>query len=824
MKPFSLTITVILLSIGNVFSQPYAVRGKVTDVNMEPLPYVTIRTHELKYGTVTKIDGTYELMLGAGKYEMIFSIMGYKTQVHTILVRNEENTLNVIMEEDEEYGKLSEVVVRARIVDRSEEIIRNVIRNKDAILAASGPYSCKIYIKAAQEDSFSVTKKNIFSKKSHTLVEDPDNELSRMTMSEIVLQYDHESDSRVKEKRIAVSERGNTDGLFFLTATDGNMNIYNTLMKAPALSEIPFLSPVSYSGMMAYRYKTLKTEFQGRRKIYTISVKPRQLSNTTVEGELKIMDSLWVVLEAKFTLPKYHLPEYDYFLVEQEYNYVDSTAWMLGRQKFTYYAKNSKLKKSGYTIAVYQDYQLNRQFDKRYFGVEVSSTDREAYKLDSNFWKMNRPDSLTEKEARFIQYKDSLQAIMSSKAYLDSVDREINKITFQNVIFFGQTFNNHEKEKRWYIPPATSLIQPFKFGGTRVNAAFYYKRTFESRKDITIDNSISYGFRNRDLNGWLKLIRMYNPKKRGHYFASLGRDFEYIFDGDSWINMLKRSNIYLNNWIGLGHETELVNGLLLVTEGEVALRRSVSHYKINQKVDSLFGDLLTNNLPIHFEPYNASYLKIRIEYTPRQKFIREPKEKIILGSQWPTFYAAWRKGIPDLFGSRINFDYFEFGLKQQIKVGIAGNTKYNIKTGRFTNQKVLRTIDYTFQREGDPFWFQNPEKTFQALDSTFPVFNRFYEGHFVHEFNGALLNKIPLMKKLKIMEVAGAGFLIAPERDLRYAEFFAGIEKVITWPSNPISKFKLGIYVVTSWANTFKNPVQFKIGLTTWHWRKNRWY
>jgi hypothetical protein len=80
------------------------------------------------------------------------------------------------------------------------------------------------------------------------------------------------------------------------------------------------------------------------------------------------------------------------------------------------------------------------------------------------------------------------------------------------------------------------------------------------------------------------------------------------------------------------------------------------------------------------------------------------------------------------------------------------------------------------------------------------------------------------MKKLKILEVAGAGFLIAPERDLRYAEVFAGLEKVITWPSNPISKFKLGIYITASQANAFKNPIQFKIGLTTWDWRRNKWH
>ena len=162
---------------------------------------------------------------------------------------------------------------------------------------------------------------------------------------------------------------------------------------------------------MAYKFKTLKIDFEGKRKIYTISVKPRQLSNTTVEGEIKIMDSSWVVVSASFSLPKYHLPEYDYFLVEQEYNYINNTAWMMTRQQFTYYTKNSKLKKSGQTVVVYSDYVLNKQFDKKYFGAEVSTTSLQAYSKDSSFWNTNRIEPLSEKEKRFVRYRDSIYTV-----------------------------------------------------------------------------------------------------------------------------------------------------------------------------------------------------------------------------------------------------------------------------------------------------------------------------------------------------------------------------------------------------------------------------
>ena len=174
-------------------------------------------------------------------------------------------------------------------------------------------------------------------------------------------------------------------------------------------------------------------------------------------------------------------------------------------------------------------------------------------------------------------------------------------------------------------------------------------------------------------------------------------------------------------------------------------------------------------------------------------------------------------------GSKIDFDYLEFGIQQQINLGVAGNTSYILKTGDFPNKKDLRIIDYKFQKQGDPILFQDPQKVFQALDSTFPVFKRYYQGNLLHEFNGYLLSKIPFLKKLQLQEVAGGGVLVIPERDLRYAELFAGIERVFKWPFNPLAKVKIGVYVVGSVANKFNNPVQFKIGLTTWDRFANKW-
>jgi Family of unknown function (DUF5686)/CarboxypepD_reg-like domain len=823
MMKFILTVIVFHFSL-TAFNQSYKLYGKIINGKQEPLAFATVELKGIKLGTVTKEDGSYLLELEEGKYDIVVTLVGFKPQVITVIMRKANQQQNLIME-TADATNLTEVVVKGKNRDRAEEYIRNVIKNKSAIENAAGGYSCKVYIKAVQQDSVPLKKNKKPISDSLLKIQKARAEINGMALAEIVLQLDYAA-KKIKEERTGITKKGNTQSLFFLSNTEGDFSFYNNLVNLPSISQTPFLSPLSYSGLLAYRFKTLKTEIINGKKIYTISIKPRQLSNATVEGEITVADGLWVILHTKLRLPKYHLAEYDFFEVEQEYSLINNKAWMITRQQFTYNAASGKKKSSGRTVVAYDNFELDKQFDNKHFGTELSSATSEAYKRDSIFWQTNRTEPLTEKEVRFIHYKDSIHSATNTKAYLDSVDKVINKITWQKILYKGQNFSNHEKKRNWSLPPLPGIYQPFQFGGARLQPYFMYFKTYESRKNINLYTDINYGFRNKDFNGSIRFSRMYNPFNRGIYNVSLQKSFEFIFNGDAWINMISRSNLYLKKGLGFGHGFEVANGLFFYSDIDLAFRSSLSGYKTNSAWDSSYlGGLLDSNQAKSFIPGNAFYGVFRLEYTPHQRYIREPKEKIILGSSWPTLYVHWKKGIPVLFNSKVNYDYLEFGIKQSVKLGTTGTSSYTIKTGSFLNKSKLSLVDYKYQRRGDPLLFLNPNEAFQSLDSTFPVFKRFYEGHFVHEFNGALLNKIPLFKKIGLKEIAGAGFLFAPERNnLRYAEIFTGVERVFKYPFNQLGKFKLGIYVSGSAANQFRNPVQFKIGVTTWDRKNGKWF
>jgi hypothetical protein len=484
----------------------YRITGKVTNNKLEPLAFASVQVSQVKAGAITKEDGTYTLTLPEGTYDLMVSMVGFLPQTLRLTL-NSDYTQNIILEEK----LMEDVVIRVKIKDRSEEIIKNVIRAKDEITKAAGAYSVRMYVKATQQDSVLDKKEKNRSNQQA----DANADFDRMAMAEVSLKLDYESDNRFKEERLGVKKNGNAHDLFYLTSTDGDFSFYNSLIKVPTISTIPFLSPVSYSGLLAYKFKTLKIEKRNGIRVFVIQVKPRQLSNATVEGEIVIQDSSWAILQTRFRFPEYHLPEYDFFEVSQEYDFVDNKAWLLKKQQFNYFTKTSKQKLSGQTVVKYTDYELNKKFPSKYFGVEMSATAQVAYERDSTFWATVRTEPLSPKEISYIRFQDSIYRVTHTEAYLDSLELANNKINWKKLGLFGQTIYHRKKERTWMIPSLVSLYEPLQFGGGRIRTSFFYFKRYANRKDITLHTEASYGFRNKDINGSIGLQRMYNPFNRG---------------------------------------------------------------------------------------------------------------------------------------------------------------------------------------------------------------------------------------------------------------------------------------------------------------------
>lgn len=306
----------LLLSGLTAQSQGFRVNGRVLAENGDSIGFASIRVKELRTGVTSQADGGYQIVLNKGTYHLQVSIVGFKSREVIIDVQG-DLMQNIILEQESKY--LSEVIVSAKLRDRAEDIMRQVIRRKDSIQSAAGPHAYNVYIKATVVDSSRYYDNQRDS-------DDP-NAHSNRTMAEIFSQVELGTENHVKEKRLAV--RGKlSKRMFFLSVTEGNFDFHNNLVNVSSISPTPFLSPVSVAGLTAYRFKTVRTDRRGKHKIYTFSVKPLRVTNATVEGELTVSDSAWAVLHTRFRFPAYHLQEFDFFQVEQDFAFTGNHSWM----------------------------------------------------------------------------------------------------------------------------------------------------------------------------------------------------------------------------------------------------------------------------------------------------------------------------------------------------------------------------------------------------------------------------------------------------------------------------------------------------------------
>ena len=155
-------------------------------------------------------------------------------------------TENVELEPDES-ASMQEVVIKAKLRDRAEEIIKKilfVIRKR--CWTPSVLYSCKHTLKLF---SWIRTTRNQKMIQVAGLI------LIKCRCAEIVLHVDRNTNGQIKEEKVA-GIKGEAQKVSFTSVLLTATFIYDNLIKAPPVSRIPFVSPLSYSGLLAYKFKT----------------------------------------------------------------------------------------------------------------------------------------------------------------------------------------------------------------------------------------------------------------------------------------------------------------------------------------------------------------------------------------------------------------------------------------------------------------------------------------------------------------------------------------------------------------------------------------
>jgi hypothetical protein len=840
---FLLFTLVLGLSAASAQAQ---ITGLVVDTAKAPLPLVQIFDRDGAKLGQTRLDGYFNLDLRSGSYKLVFAHPDfYSTEIPLVVRYNTKDTLNIILTPKTEKIQGAEIIREYK--DPAAEYMRKAIAQRDYWHSRNPNQSADIYIKA-----FEISEQKVKNKPAAQPDIDPldaaalnngtdpysegvsvpqnpsqnplDTNKTKLLNNasafvEIAMQRDASTDGKIKETRNGVQKVGSKVGLFYLSTTEGDFNLYQNLLNVPALCPLPIMSPLSNSALLAYRFKFLGAyQHPQYGRVLRIGMNGRQTANATLSGEIHLVDTTYWILKAELKFPKHLMAEYDAMTLTQ-YQQLDSNNYLLtDSQRFFYTTKFGKTTNKATTLVDYKKVSVVPAFPKNHFGLEVSKTTQEAYERDSTYWQQQRTQPLSQQETKFINTADSIKRVVTSDKYLDSVEAGINKVTPKSLLLEGQGFRDRKKGITMRFQPLWNIYQPWWPGGTRISLWNSFDKTFKNKKTFEFNENLSYGINNNDLRGTIYMSHMYNPYKRAMIFASVGRDFGMVNMNAAYLDLFRRNNFYQNKHVNVYHRQELINGLFVQVQGELSDRKDMSTYVFDEFGDSLFE----NNLPLKFVDHRAFFASVNLSYTPFQRYMSEPKQKVILGSAWPTFSINYKQAVPGIFKSNSDFQYLEYRIDHSFPWGLMGNSELKAVSGSFVSSRNINVVDYRYQRRSDALVFTPPMFAFQQLDSTFTTFKRFYEVHYQHSFNGSLVNKVPFLKKLSLYERAGVNLLYAPERrNLFFYEGYVGIDKLVRiWRD----RFKVGIYYTAGYANLFEKPrYGFKINFEYYDRLNNKW-
>ncbi len=802
--------------IPTVCQNYYSLKGYVYSENNEPMVGANIRVVNLEIGTTVNAEGKYELRLLEGLNRISISYIGYQTQVFEV-VSDKNLVRNIYLVIDQK--QLDEVVIRNKKRDFSYEVIKNVIANKQNILNQYKNYKAEVYIKAVED----IEKKALKTK----AIDDPEKNnlpaseakakpdtLPKLNLFEAQLTRFENADGRQKEEKTAVKKIGDQSTLFYKSITDGEFNLYRNHQKIIKIGENEITSPFSDLAFLSYKFELLKYTYEGAEKIYLIKVIPRELGNALYEGEIEVVDEKWVIRKANLHITKRGLMRYDSFGFEQIFTQIKNK-WLATQTTYNWKIKSEK--KTGKTIVIQKSFVFDSSYAKRFFGPEVGLTTEEAYKKDSTFWESIRPKPLEKAEIQAIKEKERLDILHNSKAYLDSIDKVFNKLTFPKLVYIGIGHINRTKKVEWLFDPILGLVDPVAIGGWRIRYGFNYTKRFENRKEISVGTNATYGFKNTDLKGFIWANYFYNPQKISNIRLSTGSGFNVINGNATLQDIAKRANFYQNKFYDVQHRTELFNGFYLRSNAYFEKREDLSNFKFGSLGTKIFGE---ENRPEPFPDSHIFRTGINFSYTPRQLYLREPNQKLILGSKWPTFSVAIDKAWPSTNKNSSSYTSIQATIRQTFNVGILGTSSYRIETGKFLDTTRLAVMDYKYQRGGDNYFFSPGMYTYQLIPKTFPTFNWYLESHYNHQFNGFFTSKVPFLNKTKIREVAGGGILLVPERQYQYSELYGGLNRIFKIGKEYI---RLGAYYVVSQANDVGFRSGFKFSFEPYNQNRNTW-
>lgn len=747
MKYWAFILLVGTLLLGTEISaQPTRVRGKVTDATTgAPIPFASVLFPNTTIGISTDEEGIYVLETRDTSSVVLATMVGYHQQTKP-LVRRSFNQIDFVLE-PMEVG-IDDVVITPG-ENPAHPILKGVIRHKPQNNPAELPlYRCATYTK--MELDLTNVKPQFRSKRLQRSFGFVFNyvDTSALTgqaylpamISETMADYYHSRQLGISREVIRASRVSGVDDTFaiapFTGALQNDINFYSNFIE---LFSVRFASPLADGGLSFYNYFLIDSMAVEGRKTYKIRFHPKRLTTPVLDGEINIDSATYALQSASVRMPKgLNVNWIKHLHINNSNRMLNDTTWFRNYDhvsaEFSIAMGDSSKMTSfiGTREVSYSDVRLGEPIPKEVLGMDnaVVVEDEGAGHRDESYWEKVRPYQLTEKEKGIYAMVDSVQNVPLYR----------NIYTLINTIVGGYYNTKYIGIGPYYKMASFNRLEGFRMQlGARTTKAV-------SRK-VRVGGYVAYGTRDEDVKGGGSVELSFNRRlmrkltvRGSHDVVQLGAGQNALTDNNILSSIFSRGGrqrLSMVNRFDAIYEHEWIHGI---------------DNHLGARIQRIYGN---KYVPLirpdgsKLESIGDAMLQVGMRISHNEKTFRSTFNRYFLESKYPVLSFSLTAGMPKWMNGAYEYYRLEGGLHYRPKLPPLGYSDITVQGG-----KIFGKVPYPLLKlhEGNATYFYDPY-AFSCMNYYEFASDTWVGVFFEHHFNGWLLGRIPLIKKLKWREV-----------------------------------------------------------------------
>ena len=775
-----LVLTLAVLAMQGNYAVAQTVSGIVVDAKSgSPLPFVNVYYEGKGVGAATDENGNFSVPYRKGWNILTISSVGFKKM--EIPISGPIENLKVRLEVNSQTIKGVSIKGKRKKYDRKNnpavELMRKVIAaKKHSDLRRHDYFSYQKYEKrtfALNEFTEKVFDDEHF-KKLPFLKERVETcpETGKLilpisvdeTFSKRIFKKDGNIDKTIVEGRnsTGLNEFFNTGDIATTMIEDvfTDVDIYDNNIH---VLQSEFVSPLSSSsGISFYRYFIADTlDVDGIRCI-EVTFTPNNSQDFGFNGSLYIMaDSTYRVHKATMNLPHNNAVNFvSDMYVSQEFETLPTGEQVIVNDNMIVQISvigsftKFHIKRDTY----YSNYSLEEIPDKEFKFLGKERLLADAMMKDNKYWNSVRPEPLTEKESTMDDFLKKMESTKGFKFVLF-----VAKAFIEN---FVETSTDREKPSKVDIGPINTIFSQNFVDGFRLRMSA--QTTANLNPHLFAKGYVAYGFKDHKWKGMGELTYSFNKK------AYLPREFPvnnltvtYQYDDASPSDIFMptdKDNVFTSfRWTKVNHmnyvqklrvlyEREWENGLRLTAQVKKESNEATAAL-FYQPLDGTGSPSPDKNL--HINKFEMADVMIGLRFQPGATYINTKQRRIATNNDSPIFELNHTIGLKNVLGNDYTYNYTEAKVYKRLYLSSWGKIDTYVKGGIQWNKVpfpllIMPAANLSYIKE---------RETFSLIDNMEFMNDRFVSIMSGWDMNGKILNRIPLIRKLKWREYIGFNML-----------------------------------------------------------------